>query len=461
MHNCPLTSFCLRRAAFIVFLCFATILSISAQSSPTKYHFKEFKLPEINRRALDIKPNLSGALIRNLLSGKDLLSSSSKITQNIGLQYSYFHNSKRKQIFHNLYIGQSYNAINQLSDFHSSFNPRINRQFGSNLYHSAVNRYYFTSRHFSEINWDVQGSFFDRRTLTSAASLITQTNTYFYSISVPLKTGIGRVEPVQDVFSAAFMAEDMLQVGVLDSPMEQEELFELGRVMADARNLRIFDARKKRMYELSQLDNWFKDIGKAKVDNILYYNTMADNWLFAFSGVRYSGRRISTSVTPGFQYFGNEGNAPNTRLSFSGAFLLEQFLPLSRTWQLDYSINAGISRNFVSVDVYSEYRFFTPFMAAQLELGCFPNSRTSIHFNARVAGEFYGAYPSILQTFASFHASGNIFLNYRTRLYADVHWDYYRTSDNAIYQHPRAFLPQAGLRNIDYGANIRLIYSLF
>jgi hypothetical protein len=80
-------------------------------------------------------------------------------------------------------------------------------------------------------------------------------------------------------------------------------LFELGQLMAGARTRRIFDARRQRIYELTQIGQWFMDKNLARNGDLPYFTTLSDNWLYSFFNERCAGSRFSIGLSPGVNSF--------------------------------------------------------------------------------------------------------------------------------------------------------------
>jgi len=432
---------------------------LQAQDEPQNYDYRTFRFPEINRRALELFPSLSidGTDSRNRRFGIPD-KNSSYTTAGLNTQYGYFHNSLAEQIQHtgSLYQLASFSRIERTDPPSRS----ETNEYDARLSTEGINRFYYGKRRsFIEINWDIDAGYTASNHINTSLTDVRKERFYAYLFSVPLRFGWGRIEPIDDVFLAHFMADDMLEAGILEHPLPQESLFELGRVMADVRNQRIFDARKKRMYELAQLDSWFKDFGYAKVDNILYYKTLADNWLFGFNNTRFSGSRFSFGITPQADYWASHGQEPSVINMLAMQAIYEGSTPLNQHWQIGYTVQTELA--FLSNENWLNNSVSRPGLSAEFKWGFYPNSRT------RLTGYMGVDYQLFLRTWRKIPASETIaglqmdyFINYRTRLVINLAGRHYRTPKaDFVVGHP--LIPRADAVRWNVSGALQLTYSFF
>src|SRR5690606_3363708 len=75
--------------------------------------------------------------------------------------------------------------------------------------------------------------------------------------SFPLKLGIGKIEPVAYLNVAEFLAEDLHNEGLIENPMNEDDIFELAEKIVSVTNERVFDRRKAYIYQLTEISDWF------------------------------------------------------------------------------------------------------------------------------------------------------------------------------------------------------------
>lgn len=410
---------------------FLPAVTASAQdddTTTTAYDYTRFRLQDIDRKALEIVPFMRHQGNSQTVRGNaPFTTRDHSLTQQFTADFSHFKNAKSFQALRRVEFTQGFARINRSNS--ASNADLVDRDFYSRIYTSGENRRFHHKNSFFELNWEAFASY-QNSTFALSNSKLEQ---YAYFVRFPLKTGIGRVEPVDELFLAKFMLDDMLEVGIMDAPLPENLLFELGGVMAHARNQRIFDFRRQRQYEFSQLDNWFKDMGQARVDNILYYNTMADNWLYAFSNPRQNGRRIAVGIAPGYNYSAVNREVPDNYYYLAGTVEWSSFKPLNQYWQLDFTAEAEIAFIF-----YPRTEVFQPSLSLTMNAGYFPNSRTRIQTFASLNNSIYRVQQRNLHEFRP-RAGADIsyFLNYRMRLSANFTANYFWTSE----ANPNIFRP--------------------
>lgn len=104
---------------------------------------------------------------------------------------------------------------------------------------------------FFELNHELRYTFIDSEKYRSHDGLV----------SVPLAYGFGRLEPMQQVFNAQFLMDDLLEQGLINEKFTEEELYELAGIMSKVLNTRVFDFRRSRIYQLTELSNWLESKG--------------------------------------------------------------------------------------------------------------------------------------------------------------------------------------------------------
>ncbi len=442
-----------------------------AQSdTTTAYDYSLFRFPDINRRALDIGGNFDGnagrfgnsGLISNLQDG---------IRQDLGGSYSHFVNNAKVQALRSVSFNPSLRWSKH--EFPQLFVPEKVRLFevNANFQTFSYNRFYISPSRFLEAGWDAFG-FYGRRDVKSSVDPPQLSENVNYTVRLPLKFGVGRIEPIDDVFRAKFMMDDMFENGVLQVPVLQDDLFELGRVMAYARNQRIFDFRRQRIFELTQLNNWFASKKIVDTGDLLYFTALTDNWLYAFRNTRFSGKRFSIGLTPYRQFSDNNEESPTFTNGINFEALYEKQRPANQFWQLDHTLAfaAGYgrhNRNYFNETLLS---WFFLSVTAGAEAGYYPNSRTRMSARAAVTPKYYlnasalqpaGINSQVFDLNAQAGIEMDYLLNFRTRLNAGFSTVYNWSDGPAFFGVPTfSFIPQK-LSQFWLSGRLGLIYSMF
>lgn len=263
-----------------VFLCHFTLLA--------QYDYNKYNFPEVTVRGLNLNFNSFGTY-NNYKYARN--SEYLGFSYNMGANYFQFTNSPKKQKTDLINLQNNYSYLEN-----SSFNPfqPNDRSFFINIDKRQINRNYYKNEasflglkgKFYEINHRI-GLSHDRY----YSSLKTSATT-----DVTFGLGFGRLEPLTEVMDAQFMMDDLLKAGIIQEKFSEAELYELAAVMAKVKNTRVFDFRRARIFQLTELSNWLKSKGIEQ--DITTFTIMNDNWLGNFTSQRVNGKRLTFSLTP-------------------------------------------------------------------------------------------------------------------------------------------------------------------
>lgn len=462
----------LRSLLFLSIACCLLPLAAVAQTDNAKADYGLFRFPDINRKALDVTGGLEGLFANNNQVQGTFLSDNRSFAQTLALRYSRFANRNNLQANQSIYFSPYYSSSRNKSTVPGFNSDSRSYSFAPQVSFQSEQRFYFRPDRYFGADVSAYTAYTESRLQTlNNEQLIERLG---YGISGAVRYGIGRIEPIDDVFLAQFMADDMRANGVLKEDLTQDELFELGRIMADARNRRIFDFRRQRIFELTQLSNWFAAKGIDAKDNILFFTTLADNWLYSFFNTRSSGRRFSVGLAPEYSALHDDDNQllPNQTLGLSLEAEYLRTRPANQFWQWDYRIalTSGIKDFKRPVNILNAPNtLFSTGLSASVSMGYYPSSRTFIKATAalspgyafsldpvRSAGTPGDAF--LIQPSLSF--IGNYFLDYRTRIGFNLHTDYRYSSSTLL---DPLVLGFSGARQSAFhiSGNIQLNYSLF
>lgn len=468
------------QAAFLlIFLLAKSTIYSQTQPDSTDYDYAAFRFPDIDRKALNAQFGLSGDALQFEQRQRTTPSENrlSAFANNLDLSYSRFRNTEKLQALQLVSFGQSFSSSRSKSVF--TFTTLDRRtQLNVNLGINDLHRHYYKPQRF----WAYQllvATTFQKLTRRRDMPVMTtdKSSEFNLNASLPLTIGKGRIEPIDDVFIAKFMMDDLMENGIINADLSQEQLFSLGQVMAAARNQRIFDSRRQRVYELTQLDNWFKENGLAESkSDMLYFTTVTDNWLFSFRNVRSAGERYAVGAAP-FALFSHFRNFdPGISKGHFGISVFGEYdneRPINQFWQVEKRARAGVEYlnspvNFAD-DLSNEW--LRPFAEASLGYGYFPNSRTIFLADASLRYEYYiGSDNNVLDF--DYHViqpairlEATYFINYQFRINGALSGSYFWSSDNADGAVSSSFeLPfslNSGNAGFNFSSNVSLLYSFF
>ncbi|MGZ8550986.1 MAG: hypothetical protein ACXWV2_10005 [Chitinophagaceae bacterium] len=265
-------------------------------------------------------------------------------------------------------------------------------------------------------------------------------------------TGKGRIENVQDAQVAMYIINDLQQQGLTSQVVDGNIINELAKLVTDLNNRRIFDYRRRRIYELTQIDQFLLEKGIANHTDIRHFTVINDNWAFAFNPLRRSGTSWSFNLRAGASFncdFSERKNVnvytvDNRKYSYNlgPQIKIEKYAPVNLKWQKNMGATLTGLWNLGRVESESAYngnitRFkdSSSYIRSSLNLfyglGFFPNNRTAI--NADIYFNVFrdwGKDQNLIETYTlispSIYLNTNYFLGYRTRLQVGINLFYDR-----------------------------------
>ncbi|MCB0585156.1 MAG: hypothetical protein KDD06_07525 [Phaeodactylibacter sp.] len=104
--------------------------------------------------------------------------------------------------------------------------------------------------------------------------------------------GWGRIEFAEDALLAYWMLEDLQDAGVISS-FTPDDITALARTITDIIGNRTFDFRRRRIYELDQLQNTVREAGLVGQESFPLFAILNDNWAFANRSALPHGKRLA------------------------------------------------------------------------------------------------------------------------------------------------------------------------
>ena len=252
--------------------------------------------------------------------------------------------------------------------------------------------------------------------------------------------GRGRIERVQDAQMALFILNDLAAQGLLSEPATPQKANAFAQLITSINNQRVFDFRRRRIYELTMLDSFLRSSGLVKTTDIRHFTTINDNWSLSINPSRLSGSNWYVRLKPNGSYgWGNARNSyagreerQNSRLSIIGLSPVvgyEIYVPRNLKWQF----NRGVSISYQTTR--QAFRFessgsgnpslsegHTTLSSWMLNgfygIGFFPNNRTQLSATLNIDAERLHESTRLTQVLItpSLVLSTTYFLGYRTYL---------------------------------------------
>lgn len=417
------------------------------------FQIKNYKYRTPGFRALQLNLNMFGQF--NSLTDNNKRKLSSRSLQLGPMDASYFRTRSTDRLLSN----NSYNLSIVGSLGSSSVDGRTSKQnaFGTSATWVTNNQFFRRNNWFFEVrNW-LTGNI--TRAKSGDTSYTNCANSQFVSNHLTIGFGKGRIELVQDAQTALFILNDLQQQGLINGNIPSETAHAFARLITDINNSRVFDSRKRRIYELTRIDSFIKNSGLSTTTDIRHFTTINDNWAFAMNPFRTSGTQWFVRLTPFASYnainsqtvvFRSESE--NSNSIFSHGIMPEigfnRSKPISLKWQKNYGLSGSyqlVRTKYKQSSKFNGTVVQTPDSVLETKsisaivfysIGYYPNNRTNIEtsFTTGASRIEYDHLPS--ETFVNYNASlavtARYFIGYRTYL-------------NGIYQLSyNSALPEAG-----------------
>lgn len=416
------------------FLPILILVSFHAVAQDSSFSLRNYKYRTPGYKALSIGLNVSGSASNSKTESQDETSSSYFRTGPFSIAYASVVSTDARLHESSITLSPlayfSKQTANGKTSTYKSFQP--------NLVWERNDRFYKNNSWFLEVGNRLSTAF---QTEKQKDSLYNYKNHQLQlTEGLTIGVGKGRIERVQDAQMALYLLHDLSAQGLLSKPATAEDAAKLARLITDINNRRIFDSRRRRIYELTRLDSFLRNSGLTAQTDIRHFTVINDNWAFAINPYRLSGANWYLRLLPSVQYnrsvnnylnptLTSTGKATSTTLGIGPVIGYENYLPLSLKWQRNFGFSASYFHNknfYRSEVVYPSGVYKTasdtsegkPHGAGFYGLGYFPNTRTQLMTTLWAEGDFYKGPILIWETYLSVVA--NYFLGYRTYLSANV-----------------------------------------
>jgi len=361
---------------------------IFAQSS--SFDLSDYKLPDLERQGLDLYFNVYGDnSLSSLAEGVSPRKTGNHSFRNtITGNYFYYLNNERYQRDFRVNFGN----IGSLMGTGQPDGDLLqrSRQINTSLDGSFVNRVYVDGSRFYEYSPNFLNAFSNSYSRTDNTNFESEISGIYnrLSFNLPLRVGKGRIEPVQDARHAIFIYEALADVNRSSEGKSDEEILDLARFISRLKNMRHFDARLRRIYELEALDAYLKENNHILNYDGTYFATLNDFWQYGGSHQRLAGERFSIALIPGYTHMLSRSKNlitddvtfeyTSSWLALYGGLEYVREKPINHIWQNSIAANlyAGFSR-----ESHFEYEreFISPaiLLGASQAWGYYPDTRTS------------------------------------------------------------------------------------
>lgn len=436
----------------------------------------KYKLPELDRRTLETNYNISG--LNSSLDGDRY----NRYSTQFDLNYNRFQNTRIYQKETDLRFNFDFITFNNKENG----NLQAKRNYLTpNLYYNGKYRHYNDRLFFFETDLIlgsqyIHSSYFSMPENGNLNKSIT--NTLDLISFVPFKFGKGRIEPIQDFRQAIYIIEELTKIGKITHGKSEEQIVEFAQLISKLKNDRFFDSRLRRIAEITSLDSFLISDGFVSTQDVEYFTTLNDYWVYGNRPIRNAGTRVSGVVRPGYYYPGlfddisvsnnNTLKYINSLLMLDGGIEVKHEKPINLYWQntMDLNLFMGIFEGrYRDLFDTEEYKVRTPNfnVSYSQNIGYYPNTRTDINFGYSV--KYFHMFENDLSNdFNAVRVATNLSLNYyispKLRLNAFSSFYFYWQDSDPLTINLNEVNNEFLLKHFDFGLggyNITLINELY
>ncbi len=359
--------------------------SIAGFSQDKSFDLSKYKFPDYKRHELELNLNSYGG--------------SSRRTQEMTSE-----NGDTSFVRANSYSNSSFDLNYQFNHLTRKRVDYLSSKFSGTYDYSMNKGYGSTSKSYRpEINWYLDGSrrnylnedkFFLEGLTNLYYSFGKSKNTYTnmddtknignnLNVSVGFGAGMGRMEKVSDLWQTYYILEKLKAQNSIAREMEEKDIYEVATFVSKLKNKRFFDARLRKIAELTALDSVLHKQGLIDNTDIAYFTTLNDYWSYGNFPDRESGREIKLWISPEYAINSQKQNEADAVFSDKTSFISSLSFNCAKQLNLywERKLNVLVS-NETLIDTsgayYSNYPANLIYTGASIGYGYFPDSRTSI-----------------------------------------------------------------------------------
>jgi hypothetical protein len=440
-----------------ILLSFCCLFSITSFSQDSVYQLKDYKYRTPGYRTLVFSASVSGGLTDQKNTGGDSLKGRNFHLFPTSVYYTKIVSTDQK-------LSRSVISLNASYDSYSN-ESRLNTykyRTGDGSFAWQFDNLFFRD---NKWYWQIGNRLSGEGNLQKSSHLYDKKE-FSASNEVILGFGKGRIEMVQDAQMALYILNDLEQQGLINAPVDHQTINSFAQLITQINNRRVFDFRRKRIFELTQIDSFLRNKGITRSLDIRLFTTINDNWSYGYNPLRSAGSDWFFRLVPFYGFnIDKNSNFSDYSLQQSTHTLgvrpeigYENYKPVNLKWQRD--LGARFSWSYdrhhfavknINSGTISKFKSTGDFTQSQLNLfyglGYYPSNRSKVNGTLKLSGSIgEGAYwinPSI-------DFSADYFVSYRTRLSAYL---------STIYQYDRlnftgVLANNAHSLNVNFGVTI-------
>jgi hypothetical protein len=376
----------------ITMLCiFAATISSIAQDK--NFDLSKYKLPDYKRHLLEFNLNSSGHSshldqIDPTATGDSTIPYSNSSTNsrfNFDYQYDRLTRKHIDYIYSRFSGEYSTNSLKTDDEFRKNNIPE------ANWYIDASRKTYLKEDQFfleglAKLNYSFTKSYLDQVNQEPTTNIYNSLN-----VSIGFGAGLGRQEKVSDFWQVYYILENLKKQNALSRDFDENDVNDVAQLASILKNKRFFDARLRKIAELSSLDSLLRQKKLLETADMAYFTTLNDYWTYGNFPVRVSGRELKLWLAPEFDFYTSKKDndemdySDNIRLSTNISFRCTKQINLF--WERRMNINFS---NYTRIDTtdtkYSNEPNNQLIANANLGFGFFPDSRTSLSADMGYSG---------------------------------------------------------------------------
>ncbi|MGN6399233.1 MAG: hypothetical protein ACTHMD_02195 [Flavisolibacter sp.] len=436
--------------SILLFTSLAFTLTDFAQDS--SFQLKDYQYRTPGFKALSINVNFSGSI--NNTKAVDLTQKKDRNFYLLPSRFSYngFVSTDKRTHATSLSFTPSFLYYNTNNDGSSSKSRTL--QYNLSWYNN--DRFYKNSKWFFELGNQLTNMWENNREKDTVL------NNRYRSMQLEDKIsfgfGKGRIEMVQDAQMALYILNDLQEQGLLQDRVTPEVAGNFAKLITNINNKRVFDTRKRRVYELTQIDSFLRSSGLLNRTDIRHFTIINDNWALAFNPGRLSGSdwfiRIQpsaglqkTTSSSDLQAYTSDSRYLTKFFALAPVIGYEKFVPVNLKWQRNMTASLSWKTTWANEDsktnsngseIRSIIKRHEPEvrLSASYGMGYYPSNRAAINTNLQIEAthvEFdNSSWKNATTLSPSVNLSADCFISYKTRLSFNWSLFYYKSFINPV-----------------------------
>lgn len=387
------------------------------------YSLKDYSLPDIRRNALDFTLSSDGGL--DYMTKKD--GWERQVNADLGALLDHW--TYRRDFIGSHKLDFKFNG-NMFKYYPAKDIERTQRILKIDINYDNHSQFYFSDS--EKWFWMVGGNAGLHYNKIKDKGENEKSYTLNFSIQPKAGIGWGRMENVTDARQAVYILEKLEKKGVMSRHLTDDEVNEFAQVISTVKNKRFFDSRRHTIDEITTVTRYLEDKGYLNAQDLAYYTTLYDYWMYGALHQRLSGFQAEVEVQPGYrrQTMALPSNDYNSFLLNARANLQYE-KPVNLYWQHSAAASFGyqyVSRKKTGVEYNEKYKDKISQLNLSYYLGYYPTSRTHLRLGVEEELEIKKPDQSDKTTFSatSLNCKGYYYLSPQLRLEFSANIGYQR-----------------------------------